>query len=356
MGDLVGGLVSSVGGGLVKSLFGGGGGGGQVAQGAANIAGGALSANEAQQFAQQLGNTANPFGQYNQQWASTLNQQAGNVLGSNFAFTQNPLSFANNTTNNPYSLGGSTLDNFTAQRTDPLASSLNGQQFGQQINNLVANPDSVYDTAQYKAAFGQGQNAVNSTLAAQGLNASGNQLAALQNYGQSFGQQAYGTQLSQLSGLYGQALAGNQQIYSQAANNANTNLAENQNAFNQQMQVGQLGLQQNNQYFNQLSQLSGLSAGSPTAAAAAQAQVFGNVNSAYQSVGQGVGQVANGIGSMLGGLASGATSGTNSFGFNSGQGNSTSGSISGSGALYGAAAGLDDSSWNYGGSGNTWGF
>jgi hypothetical protein len=352
--------------GALNSSSGGGSssGGSQVAQGAANVAGGALSAQEAQQFGNQLAQTANPFGQYNQQFSQYL---AGSAGQGNSPYG-NPWAVQNSQLNSMANAGPAqaqtALQNqgaFTSQ-SQGLTGALNGQQYGQQINDLVQNPSSVFNTPQYQAAFGQGQSAVNSTLAAQGLNGSGNQLAALQSYGQTFGQNAYNTQLSQLSGLYGQALGANQQQYGQEAQNTQTGLAVNQQAFNQQATLQQMNQSQNSQSFNQLAQLSGLSSGSPTAAAAAQAQVYGNVNSAYQNVGQGIGQLASGAGNILNGLGSGSstTSGVNTFGFNSGLGTTTqatgSADITGSGALFGTSAGIDTSGFTMGGTGNTWGF
>lgn len=303
--------------GAIGSLSGGGGSsGGQVAQGAANIAGGALSANEAQFFGSQLAGVANPFGQY----------MPG--FGAQLAARTNAGQFGNAA---PSSLG--LLGQFAMGNTLPQATALSNMNLGGQIQNLVDNPDSIYQTQQYKSAFGQGQNAVNATLAAQGLNASGNQLAALQNYGQSFGQQAYNTQLSQLSGLYGQSMQANQQAYGQLANN-----------FNSSQQADQ-------QAFGQLSQLSGLATGSPTAAAAAMANVFGNVNSSAQSIGQGVGQLASGLGGILGNLG-----GSNSFAGAFGGGTNTSSDIFGSGGLFGTSAGIDNGGgFSFGGS-NPFGF
>lgn len=367
---------------------------GQIAQGASNIAGGALSAVDAQNFANQLSQTANPFGQYNQQFGAQLagltNQGA---FGSPGSAGQTTLgNYANNTAANLYQSQNS-LNSWVGQSPSVAANATNGvnaaAQQGQaglgglnlgginsQISSLVANPGSIYNTPQYQAAFGQGQNAVNATLAAQGLNASGNQLAALQNYGQTFGQNAYNTQLSQLSGLSGQAaaqqqqgygqqlgaaelgLSANQQVYGQLQGAAQTGMNINQQGFNQLLAAQQSGQQAQQQGFNQLSQLSGLATGSPTAAAAAQAQVYGNVNSAYNSVGQGIGQVASGAGNLLNGLntSSGGFTGGYTGDFNSGLGTSTSGSgIAGSGALYGTSAGQSGADYTYGGS-NSWGF
>ncbi|QQK03847.1 hypothetical protein JFN94_06705 [Burkholderia anthina] len=277
-----------------------------------------LSAQEAQQFGNQLAGIANPFGQYNAQFGKTLADAATAGTYGNAA---------------PQSV--TAMGDYANSNTMPLTGALNGVSYGQQLNNLVANPSSVFSSPLYQASFQQGQNAVNSTLAAQGLNASGNQLAALQNYGQSFGANYYSTMLSQLSGLYGQALGANQQGYSQLAGNANADLAAN------------------NQAFGQLALLSGASSGSPAAAAAAMSNVYGNVNSAYGSVGQGVGQVANGIGNLLNGLG-GSTGG---FNFDTGLGTTTGGfgDVSGSGALFGPSAGFGGDGYTYGGS-NSWGF
>lgn len=289
----------------------GGGGAGQVAQGIGNVVGGALNPGEASQLA----NMVNPFGQYNQQYAAQL---AGAVNAGQFG------NGASSQQNQQF--------NYAQTNTAGLTGALNGQGFGQQINNLVSNPSSIYQTPQYQAAFGQGQNAVNSTLAAQGLNASGNQLAALQSYGQSFGQNAYNTQLQQLSGLYGQALGANQQQYSQYAQNTQQEQATNQ------------------QGFNQLAALSGLSTGSPQAAAGLLSQGFA---SGGQAIGQGIGQIANGAGALLNGLG-----GQSSGGFSSGQGTTTGGfgDVSGSGGLFGTSAGLGGDGFTMGGSGNTFGF
>jgi hypothetical protein len=339
---------------------GGSSGGGQVAQGAANIAGGALSAQEAQQFGNQLAQTANPFGQYNQQFGAQLAGQAGaGAYGSPYNVNQTDTSnYANTSSVNLLNSGAGV--NAAANQGQAGLNGLNLGGINSQISNLIANPSSIYNTPQYQAAFGQGQNAVNSTLAAQGLNASGNQMAALQSFGQTFGQNAYNTQLSQLSGLSGQAASQQQQGFGQQLGAAEYGMAANQQGFNQLQSANQSGMSQNQLGFNQLAQLSGLSSGSPTAAAAAQAQVYGNVNSAYGSVGQGIGQWASGAGNILNGLGSGSstTSGVNSAGFNSGLGNSTSGftDVGGSGALFGTSAGMDTSGFTMGGTGNTWGF
>ncbi|MBR8073341.1 hypothetical protein KDX14_27830 [Burkholderia cenocepacia] len=278
-----------------------------------------LSAQEAQQLGNQLAGIANPFGQYNAQFGTQLANAATAGTYGNAS---------------PQSVKA--MGDYVNSNTMPLTGALNGVSVGQQLNNLVANPSSVFSSPLYQASFQQGQNAVNATLAAQGLNASGNQLAALQNYGQSFGSNYYGTMLSQLSGLYGQSLSANNQGFGQLASSANADLAAN------------------NQAFGQLALLSGASSGSPTAAAQAMSNVYGNVNSAYNSVGQGVGQVANGVGNLLNGLG-GSTGG---FNFDSGLGTTTGGfgDVSGSGALFGPSAGFGGDGYTYGGGGNSWGF
>jgi hypothetical protein len=161
-------------------------------------------------------------------WPSQL-KFFGSIFGSGSNSSQSQSSTSNTTNTTGFSqyfpqfaqqlaslAGGGTFGNATPSSINPgLTSALNGSSIGSQLMGLVSNPSSIYSTPQYQAAFNQGQSAVNSTLAAQGLNASGNQLAALQSYGQSFGQNAYNQQLSQLSGLYGQSLGANQQAFSQ---------------------------------------------------------------------------------------------------------------------------------------------
>jgi hypothetical protein len=167
--------------------------------------------------------------------------------------------------------GGNTiagLNQFVNNQSAPLTGALNGTNYAQQINNLVADPSSVTQTPGYQAALNQGLSAANSSMAASGLNGSGNQLAALTNYGMSFEQNAYNTQLSQLSGLYGQALGANQQQFNQAS-----------------------GL--NTQSYNQLAQLAGVQGNSA-------------LNSAGQLTAAGNTQATQALSSGISGLATGA--------------------------------------------------
>ena len=129
----------------------------------------------------------------------------GGIIGQNSA---------SNNMNNVESVGdpiqssqaglGSTLVNaLQSPSTAANANVLNGT--GQQLANLIANPGSATQTAQYQAQLQQGLAATNSTLSAQGLNGSGAQSVALNNYASSSAQNQYNTQLTQLSGLYGQS-------------------------------------------------------------------------------------------------------------------------------------------------------
>jgi hypothetical protein len=256
-----------------------------ISAGAAVVGAGSSLAGSGSSGNQGAAATANPFSPYQPGFANTLNQQA-----------------QQGTYGNPNYGGANTLTQ-AASTGMSLGNALNGQGFANQINNLVANPSSVYQTPQYQAAFGQGQNAVNATLAAQGLNASGNQLAALQNYGQSFGQNAYNQQLSQLSGLYGQALGGNQQGFNQLQSSVSTNLSAQQQAF------------------TQMGQLSGLLTGSPVAAG--QLLAAGNANTA-NSISSGISGLATAGQNLYNAYNAqpqspeGTTTGVDQYGFGSG--------------------------------------
>jgi len=134
---------------------------------------------------------------------------------------------------------------------------------GQQYANLLSNPDSIYSSKVFNSMMGQGTNAVNSAMAAQGLNGSGNQLAALQNYGQS------------LAGNYFNSLAN---TYSQGYQNE---------------------LAAGNTYFNQLATLSGVNN---------QASAAGTLNNMQNAQQQGINSMSQGItgalSSLFGGLGS----------------------------------------------------
>ena len=223
---------------------------------------------------------ASPYQNYYGASASNLAGLAGNNVYGSGVDQYNTMTGLNNLVNNG---------------TIPLTTALSGVNYGQRINDLVANPSSIQSSPGYQAALQQGLSSVGTTAAAQGLNGSGNQLVALQNYGQSFEQNAYNTQLSQLSGLYGQALGANQQGYNQTT-----------------------GL--NTQSYNQLAQLAGLQ-GNQALSAAGQLTAAGNQQTA-QAVGNGVSGLATAGQNLYNagafGGSNGTTTGNNSYGFSSG--------------------------------------
>ena len=189
---------------------------------------------------------SDPYMQYRDQSGQVLSSQAAQgVYGAGLS--------GNNTITG--------LNNYVNNQTMPTTSALQGT--GQQLANLVQNPNSVFQTAQYQSALNQGLSATNTGLAAAGLNGSGNQLAALQNYGTTQANNAYNTQVSQLSGLYNQELAGNQQGYTQAT-----------------------GLNTNS--YNQLAQLSGAASGDMAAAG----KQLAAQNTAIGALGQQLGSLA----------------------------------------------------------------
>lgn len=153
-----------------------------------------------------------------------------------------------------------------------------GQQAGNyasMLQNLAQNPGSIYSDPTYQAAFGQGTEAINRSLAASGMNLSGNQLTALQNYGMTQGANFYNQRLQQLSGLQSGALA------------------------------------QNQQGFSQLAGLSGLSQANPGAAALALSNARNQAGQGFQAAGQGLGQLLGGnnlgnIGNSLSNLFGGS--------------------------------------------------
>lgn len=86
------------------------------------------------------------------------------------------------------------------------SSSVFGEQqyYAQQLQQLMANPQSVSSLPGYQFNFNQGAQAVQRQEGAAGFNGSGNEGIALTQYGQNFATSAYTTQeqmLSQLAGL-----------------------------------------------------------------------------------------------------------------------------------------------------------
>ena len=90
-----------------------------------------------------------------------------------------------------------------------------------QLQQLMANPASFFSSPVYQAAFGQGTQAVARSNAAGGFNNSGNMATALQQYGQSFGQQQLLGQEQLLAGMSGTGF--NPAAAGGAATTSNTN-------------------------------------------------------------------------------------------------------------------------------------
>lgn len=204
---------------------------------------------------------------------------------------------------------------YRGQFGQQLASSQNGagsaqnlmQQGGQQagnyatmLQNLAQNPGSIYSDPTYQAAFGQGTEAINRSMAASGMNLSGNQLTALQNYGMTQGANFYNQRLQQLSGLQSGALS------------------------------------QNQQGFNQLAGMSGLSQANPGAAALALSNARNQAGQGFQSAGQGLGQLLGG--NNMSNIGSWARNISNLFG-GSGVDLTSLGSMFGGSGLFGGSAG-----------------
>lgn len=69
------------------------------------------------------------------------------------------------------------------------------------LNALMANPDSIKDSAAYKFSFDQGKDAVERSAAAKGMLGSGNVLAELTKFGSGLAAQNYNTEANRLAGL-----------------------------------------------------------------------------------------------------------------------------------------------------------
>lgn len=73
----------------------------------------------------------------------------------------------------------------------------------QQLQQLISDPGSFFKSPVYQASFDQGTHAVQRAEQASGYLGSGNEAAALQSYGQSFGQQQLFNQEQLLAGMSG---------------------------------------------------------------------------------------------------------------------------------------------------------
>lgn len=132
-------------------------------------------------------------------------------------------------------------------------------QFGQQgidgLQGLMADPDSIQDSAAYQWQIGQGINALDRSASAGGALGSGGHQVDLLRYGQGLASQEYGNQWARLMGVAGMgqnAAVGAGQMGQQSAN-AMGNLYGN---------IGQAGanqaINQSNAWGNALQGLSGL--------------------------------------------------------------------------------------------------
>lgn len=347
------------GGGALQQLFGGGGngtsgdssgsvGGGlnlaNLLQGLGQTAGGILSASELKNLGNQIVNTADPFHQYRQQYASQLN---GTVQAPGYADQFKPTAMQNYAaTNTPQgALAG--LNGF---QTDPgVASSyaaLNGlgtqnagdygalSGIGSQYAALLKDPNQIFNDTAYKAQTAQGTEALNRTLAARGQTASGNEMQALQDYGTANAGNYYNQRLNQLGTGYNQDLSAMGQQYNQSLGTAGANLARNGQQYGQAYQTGlanmqaqgqgfnqqgalfQQGLAGNQQQYGQLAQMSGLSQSNLGAAAQALGQQYNAVQGAYGQAGNGLSTLfgGNGTGGIAGGLGAIGSSLSNLFG------------------------------------------
>jgi hypothetical protein len=105
------------------------------------------------------------------------------------------------------------LEAYNASQSTGLSNQASGQSgaiFGEQqgyaqmLSKLMADPSSVSSLPGYQFQFGQGADAVQREMGASGYLKSGNEAAALTQYGQGFAQNyfnSYEQQLAQLSGL-----------------------------------------------------------------------------------------------------------------------------------------------------------
>ena len=73
------------------------------------------------------------------------------------------------------------------------------------LRDLMSNPDSIANSADYKFRFNQGQQALERSAAARGMGSSGNVLAELAKYGQGMASNAYGAEADRLAGMSNQA-------------------------------------------------------------------------------------------------------------------------------------------------------
>lgn len=104
------------------------------------------------------------------------------------------------------------------------------QVYAQQLNALMANPSSVTSTPGYQFNLDQGLNNTTRQMAAGGFLNSGNQAAALTQYGEGYAMNTFNQQaqlLSQLAGFNAPAYGSNSTGAANAATNANNSAFNN---------------------------------------------------------------------------------------------------------------------------------
>jgi hypothetical protein len=142
-----------------------------------------------------------------------------------------------------------------SQQAVNLAKTTQGEQeqYNQQLQQLLANPNAFFSSAPYQAAFGQGVQAVQRGQAATNPPGPG-QAASLQAFGQTFGQQQLMSQEQLLASLSGATAASSPAsslgtaagAQAQAGNTLSGVLASlgfTAGLYNQQQQPGYYGIQ-----------------------------------------------------------------------------------------------------------------
>ena len=120
------------------------------------------------------------------------------------------------------SMGGAPSTSTQQQQTAYAPFSSQYANYQPMLQNLVSNPSSVTSTPGYQFNLSQGETAVNQGMASEGLLGSGNQAAALTQYGQNYATSQYQTQLQNLMSLSG---VGVNQNGSPTTNSANQTAA-----------------------------------------------------------------------------------------------------------------------------------
>ncbi len=115
------------------------------------------------------------------------------------------------------------------------------QSFEAQLMELMATPDVITSLPGYKFNLDQGSENLSRQMAAQGLRGSGNQLAALQSYGENYAMNSFNQQASLLASLSGITAASSpSQALGSAGQTLNT--ANQQSAASLNSTFSQLGL------------------------------------------------------------------------------------------------------------------